>query len=197
MTASKAIAPTMVRRDLSNSVGNDSINHYSCDYQPGYEKVWTGTHKHCQNINGCRSSSLCILVGACKDALQSYRCFCVAGFESVVLKNHPNNLTCTPQVCGEPPFTENPQCSHQLNSTLHSRAAATASNASSTSVLSGETVTCTSDAGFALNQSDSSVEGFDVDCVIDGPRSSFVGASVCQPPSCGKLPVVQNSKTVS
>ena len=66
-------------------------------------------------------------------------------------------------------------------------------NASNTAVLFDETLTCTCDEGFALNQSNTSLKGFDVDCVIGGPRSSFVGVSVCQPVSCGNIPVVQRS----
>ena len=85
-------------RDVPNPVGNDSIDHHVRDCSPGYEEVLAGTHKFCENINDCPSSSLCNLVGSCEDALQSYRCSCNAGFETVVLKNHPNNLMCTPQL---------------------------------------------------------------------------------------------------
>ena len=92
---------------------------------------------------------------------------------------------------------ENSKCFHELNYTLRSLAAATASSASITSVLFGETLTCTCDKGFALNQSNPILKDFDVYCVIDGPRSSFVVVSVCQPVSCGKILVVQNSKTIS
>lgn len=98
----------------------------------------TGAHKSCENINVCSSSSPCNFVGSCEDARQSYRCSCTAAFDTAVLKNHPHNLTDTPRFCEEPPIMENSPCFHQPNSTLHPSAAATASNASSTSVFAAK-----------------------------------------------------------
>ena len=147
-------------KDLCNPFGNDSIHHCVCQCQSGYEELSTGTHKNCQNINDCPLSSPCNLVGACEDALQSYWCSCKAGVETAVLKNRPNNLTCTPQVGGEPPITGNSVCSHQFNSTMPSLAAVNASNASNTAVLFGETVTCTCDDGFHLESIEYVSEGF-------------------------------------
>ena len=52
-------------------------------------------------MNDCPLSSPCHIVGTCEDALRSNWCSGNAGFETV-MKDHPNNFMCTPQVCGEP-----------------------------------------------------------------------------------------------
>ena len=87
---------------LSNPVGNDSIHHYACVCDSGFEEVPTGTHKNCQSINDCPLSSPCNLVGTCEDALQNYWRSGNASVETVVLRDHQNNFTCTLHVCGEP-----------------------------------------------------------------------------------------------
>ena len=86
---------------LSNPVGNDSVHHCACVCDSGFEEVSTGTYKICQNFFDCPLSSTCNLIGTCEDALQSFWCSGNAGFETV-MKNRPNNFTCTRQVCGEP-----------------------------------------------------------------------------------------------